>query len=79
MIVSYQPDHYDEDGEQVMRVRGRATYGTKESDIGNITFGQYKVVLCDEDTDKNEAFTQVISWANDWMKSYKYGKFDLDF
>lgn len=82
MKVSYKGDHYDENGEQVYRVHGRAAYGPKEHNedyVGSITFNQYKHVICDDGTDREDAFNEVISWAKDWMESYQYGKYELDF
>jgi hypothetical protein len=78
MIVSYQPDHYNENGEQVMRVHGRAKYGTKMNQIGNITFGENIFVIIDNNTTKDQAFEKVFNWAQQWMEDYEKGKFDLD-
>lgn len=79
MIISYQPDHYDENGEQIMRVHGRAKYGTKMDKVGNITFGENIFVIVNNSTEKQEAFEKVLEWAKNWMDNYEKGKFDIEF
>lgn len=78
MIISYEQDHYDSDGNAVMRYQSSARYGTEAHDIGRITFGEIEYFVIDEDTDKETAWEDALEWATNWMKNYRRGKFDLD-